>query len=369
MIFCNTTSIFEIFLHPRAPKENYCYICNMDIEIRHNNPEPPYKQIVSRIEYLAASGKLPADTQLPSLAELSEQLDVSPETIKKSYALLKSKGKVYAKQGVGYFISGATRSKSRILMIIDRLDSYKAQIQRGLSDTIQKEGDITIRLHNQDVDAFVDILDATLGSYDWYIVAPHFSLDRNKTAKLISALSRIPAGRLIIIDRKISDLKGNYGEIVQDFSNDAAKTLAEMRNRLTHYSRAIILSPAGGLYCKEIREGLVQMFDQMGMTVQTAVRYDSSMMGLGVVFIVLGRTSGEIPFSILRDCDRMGLKLGVAIGLVTYNDEATNEFICGGISCLTSDFYKMGCLAGEMISTGAVSKVHNPFSIKLRNSL
>ncbi|GEM_PF-208932 len=341
----------------------------MDIEIRPNNPEPPYKQIVSRIEYLAASGKLPPDTQLPSLAELSEQLNVSPETIKKSYALLKDKGKVYAKQGVGYFISGVIRTKSRILMLIDGLDPWKSDVQKGLSDTLKHNSDLTIRLHNKDVDAFVDLLDTAIGSYDWYIVAPHFTLDRNKAAKLISALSRIPSGRLIIIDRKITGLEGNFGEIVQDFGNDAASTIKEMKPHLTHYSRAVILSPSAGLYSKEIREGLVQELSKLKMEVRTESSYHSSMMALGTVFIVLGQTSGQIPFSILRDCERMGLKLGVAVGLVTYNDEPTNEFICGGISCLTSDFYKMGCLAGEMINSGQVSKIRNPFSIKLRNSL
>ena len=341
----------------------------MDITIRNDSPEPPYKQIVSRIELLMVTGKLAANSQLPTLSELAESLGVSPETVKKAYAVLKNKGKVYAMQGVGYFVCGGERSRKRILMLIDRLDSYKGQIQRGLSDALENGADLTILLHNQDVDAFVSLLESANGQYDCYIVAPHFRLDRNRASRLVSALSRIPAEKLIIIDRKIPEMKGNFGEIVQDYRNDAAGRMLEIRERLARYSKAVIISPAGGLYCREISEGLVEALGKLPMQVESADHYDSSMMELKTLFIVLGRTSGEVPFSILRDCERLGLKLGVAVGLVSYNDEAANEFICGGITCLTTDFYRMGYEAGLMVKSGKTGKLCNPFTIKLRNSL
>ena len=341
----------------------------MDITIRNDSPEPPYKQIVSRIELMMVTGKLTADTQLPTLSELSESLGVSPETVKKAYSVLKGKGKVYAMQGVGYFVCGGERRRKKILMLIDRLDSYKVQIQRGLSDALGNGEELTILLHNQDVDAFISLLESTSGMYDSYIVAPHFRLDRNRTSRLVSALSRIPAEKLIIIDRKIPEMEGNFGEIVQAYRNDAATSILELRERLERYSKAIIISPAGGLYCREISEGLVEALSTLPMTIENTGHYDSSMMELKTLFIVLGRTSGEVPFSILRDCERLGLKLGVAVGLVTYNDEAANEFICGGITCLSTDFYRMGYEAGMMVRSGKNSKLCNPFTIKLRNSL
>lgn len=339
------------------------------LTLRHDSPEPPYRQIVSRIEMMMVTGQLPAHTRLPTLSELSESLEVSPETVKKAYTVLKNKGKVYAMQGVGYFISEGIRVRKRVLLLIDRLDSYKVLIQKGLSDALGNNADLTILLHNQDVDAFANLLDCAEGMYDWFIVAPHFKLDRNRTFRLINILSRIPQDRLIIIDRRIEGLDGNFGEVVQDYENDAPGSLAKVRDRLAHYAKAVIISPEGGLYCREISEGVVQFLGSLPMSVETATCYDPSMMGLKVLFIVLGRTTGEVPFSILRDCERMGLKLGVSVGLVTYNDDAANEFICGGITCLSTDFYNMGHEAGLMIREGRTHKAANPFSIKLRNSL
>ena len=134
------------------------------------------------------------------------------------------------------------------------------------------------------------------------------------------------------------------------------------------YSNVVVISPNTGLYSSEIREGLETFLVDAGVPYSFTNVYDSGLMTLGTLFIVLGSTIGDIPFGILRDCDRKGLKLGVAVGLVTYNDDESNEFISGGISCITTDFYEMGKAAAMMIGNGKVSKIHNPFCIRLRNS-
>lgn len=342
----------------------------MKIQIKQDSSEPPYKQLVSGIEKLIQSGDLNENEHLPSLAELAAELGISPETVKKAYYLLKKKGILYAQRGLGFYVADKNNAKKekRVLMLLDRLDSYKLHIYKGITENLPEHTHIVIWLHNQDMDNFEKLLDDAIGKFDYYILAPHFFLDQNRSRRLARLLSHIPNDKLIILDRRFPEYPGNYGEIYQDYCNDAPNTLRTLVSRIRDFSRIIVLSPTTGLYSSDIRKGLETFLEEVQVPYIFSNSYDSSMMTLGALFIVLGSTIGDISFSILRDCERRGLKLGVAVGLITYNDDESNEFISGGISCITTDFYEMGKAAASMINNDKVEKVHNPFYIRSRNS-
>jgi len=343
----------------------------MNIQIKHNSPEPPYKQLMLGIERLICIGELKVHEHLPSLSELASELGISPETVKKAYYQLKKKGVLYAQRGLGFYVADkdAVRRGKRVFMLLDRLDSYKLLIYKGLIENIPEDSHISIQLHNQDLDTFEIMLEDAIGKYDYYILAPHFQLDHNRSKRLIRLFSHIPNDQLIILDRRFPNYTGNYGEIYQDFSNDAPNVFRENCQKLSKYSQVYVISPHSGLYSSEIRSGMEVFFAEASIPCTFTNAYKPSMMTMGVLFIVLGSTIGEIPFSILRDCEKKGLKLGVSLGLVTYNDDESNEFISGGISCITTDFYEMGKSAAGMIVSGKVEKIHNPFCLRYRNSL
>lgn len=71
----------------------------------------------------------------------------------------------------------------------------------------------------------------------------------------------------------------------------------------------------------------------------------------------------------MREVIDKGYTLGREIGLISYNDEPVNEFICGGLTCISSDFRQMGASAAKMINEHNMSSVHNPFSLVTRASL
>ena len=62
------------------------YYINSDIGL------PIYKQVVSQIEQKIISGEYAPGFLLPSMNELSAELDISKETIKKAYSILRDKG-------------------------------------------------------------------------------------------------------------------------------------------------------------------------------------------------------------------------------------------------------------------------------------
>ena len=62
------------------------------IKIDHESQVPVYKQIVGQVEALVRSGEYAEGCLLPSMNELSAMLDISKETVKKAYSILRNKG-------------------------------------------------------------------------------------------------------------------------------------------------------------------------------------------------------------------------------------------------------------------------------------
>ncbi len=64
-----------------------------------------YKQIINIIYAAIGNGELSEGDKLPTIKELSEQLEVNPNTIAKSYRELELKGVIASKRGNGSYIS------------------------------------------------------------------------------------------------------------------------------------------------------------------------------------------------------------------------------------------------------------------------
>lgn len=79
----------------------------MHIIINHSSMVPIYEQIVNRIKTEISRGELRADTMLPSVRGLSNQLKISALTVKKAYDCLEEEGYVVTVHGKGTFVASA----------------------------------------------------------------------------------------------------------------------------------------------------------------------------------------------------------------------------------------------------------------------
>ncbi|HEY5975945.1 MAG TPA: PLP-dependent aminotransferase family protein [Geobacteraceae bacterium] len=74
--------------------------------ILHNSdPTPLYKQLYNQIREQILSGKLPADSRLPSVRDLAVELSASRNTIEGAYQELYAEGYICSKPRSGYFVS------------------------------------------------------------------------------------------------------------------------------------------------------------------------------------------------------------------------------------------------------------------------
>jgi DNA-binding transcriptional regulator YhcF (GntR family) len=199
---------------------------------------PVYKQIISQVEQKIISGEYAPGYQLPSMNELAAELDISKETIKKAYAILRDKGVIEPHQGKGFYVKGLEEERPmRILLLFDKLSSYKQVLIQSFIDKIGGNAEVTIRIHNQNLDVFEFFIDEDVDHFDYYVVTPHFPLDVQSQKRMLKLLKRIPNRKLILVDKNIADLPGNYGAVYQDFSKDIAIALAEGLDKLRRFSR------------------------------------------------------------------------------------------------------------------------------------
>lgn len=81
---------------------------------------PIYVQLVTQIMQLAASGRLPVGSELPTIRELAEQLLINPNTVARAYRELEQAGLVISRRGTGTRVTDrgsplAHRERAKIL--------------------------------------------------------------------------------------------------------------------------------------------------------------------------------------------------------------------------------------------------------------
>ena len=108
----------------------------MNIFLDYHSRTPIYEQIKEQIVLDISRGVLKKDDQLPSLRQLSSQLGINVNTVKRALSELEAQGVIYSVAGKGIFISGNAESQN--IYLEQSLDAVKLAIinakQMGASE-------------------------------------------------------------------------------------------------------------------------------------------------------------------------------------------------------------------------------------------
>lgn len=99
----------------------------MRIFLDYHSRTPIYEQIKEQIVMLVSNGLLKEDEQLPSLRQLSAELSVNINTIKRALSELEAQGITYSVAGKGIFISGNTQRNSYVNASIQNVKKSLAE--------------------------------------------------------------------------------------------------------------------------------------------------------------------------------------------------------------------------------------------------
>lgn len=84
----------------------------MEIRLSSTDGVPVYRQIMSQVKYMVASGRLRPGQELPPIRALAERLVINPNTVVKAYNELQREGVVESRHGSGTYVAEAGRRPS-----------------------------------------------------------------------------------------------------------------------------------------------------------------------------------------------------------------------------------------------------------------
>ena len=104
-----------------------------------NSAVPVYQQIADHIRRAIAAGVYRAGEMIPSLRALALELHVNPNTVKRAFETLERDGVIYARKGLGMFVTArgvrAAQSKSEAAVY----DAFAGGVQAGLDADMSDE--------------------------------------------------------------------------------------------------------------------------------------------------------------------------------------------------------------------------------------
>ena len=330
--------------------------------------EPIYKQLISQTERAIHNGKLQPGEHIPSMNELSAQLDISRETVKKTYGILVEKGLIVPKHGKGFYVADLQATgHPQVLVIIDKFSVYKQILFNSFAQTIGNKAEVTIVNHDQSLELLEYYLNNYLDNYDYYVVTPHFPLDETSQVRARKQLARIPNRKLIMLDRLLPNYPGNYGAVYQDFENDIYSGLAQGMESLRRSKKLRVITLPSSLYGKEIRKGI----ERFSLEYQVPVEFLTSApddIASGDTFLVLNSQLDAGLVSLAHKIQEAGLSVGKDVFIISYNEFEMNELVLGGLTTVSADFAEMGRLAADMILKRRLEKVRCPFRMNRRRT-
>jgi DNA-binding transcriptional regulator YhcF (GntR family) len=334
------------------------------ILIDEDSVTPKYLQIVNSVLKAVQQGYVGMDYVLPSINDLSFELNIARDTAERAYRQLKKLGVVGSIPGKGYFISDVDiRQDIRVLLLFNKLSAHKKIIYDAFVDTLGDHAAIDFYIYNNDVALFRRVVRNRRKGYTHIVIIPHFIEGSEKAAEIIDSITE---GQLILLDKAVEGVQRPYGSVYEDFGTDIYGALVQALPRLSRYRRLRLLTRTPSYFPAEIREGFERFCIQYAFPFDTLEDADQIRPDEGDVFLSL--TEDDM----LTLIDRIlsdGLRPGTDVGLISYNETPWKRFILNGITTISTDFRSMGEMAARMILDNAPEHIAVPFALTLRNSL
>jgi DNA-binding transcriptional regulator YhcF (GntR family) len=331
----------------------------------NKSKSPKYKQIINAVINDIEKGLLKKDDPLPSINELSFEFDIARDTVEKAYNFLKEKGIIISVRGKGYFVNSLKGSKLRILLVLNKLSAYKKIIYYSLLETLGDKAIVDLHVHHYDARLLAKILDDAKGKYHYYIIMPHF-FEGLDTVNVIKELEKIPKDELVILDKNIPDLYGNYLAVYQDFENDIYEALETAEDHLKKYNELCLVFPGSEYLPFEIVKGFRSYCNHFNKKYSVIENTDNIKVLKGTLFIVISETN---LVYVVKKTKEHNLVLGKDVGIISFNETLLKELLAGGIATISTNFEAMGSTAASLILDKQKIKIKNPFSLIIRPSL
>ncbi len=333
------------------------------LQIHHENKTPKYKQIVASVIHDIEKGILQRGDQLPSINFVSEEYYLGRDTVEKAYRELKELGYILSVAGKGFYVEGNRADKIRILLIMNKLSSYKKIIYYSFLKALGDKATIDLYIHHYNASLFEKIIGENTGKYHYYAIMPHFFENTDKV-DIHQTLEKIPKDELILLDRDLPGIKGDIIAVYQDFEKDIYQALESGADLLQKYTRFVLFFPSDGNYPDEIVRGfkLYCLHSQKEFSIIEHALDEK--IHPSTAYIVIEETDLA---ELIKKIRNTHYEMGKDVGVLSFNDATLKELL--SITVITTDFETMGRTAAALLLDQKRIRIKNPFFMIRRHSL
>jgi len=334
------------------------------INIDEQSVTPKYQQLTNSILYAIERGSIEKDYPLPSINDLSYELEISRDTAEKAYRHLKQLGVVGSVPGKGYFISKTDfRQSIKVFLLFNKLSAHKKIIYDSFVEIVGAQAAIDFYIYNNDFTLFKKLLQTRKEDYTHYVIIPHFIEGGENAASVINEITK---GHLILLDKIIPGIKSEYGAVYENFETDIYNALKEALPQLQKYQTLKIIFPSYSYSPDEILIGFQSFCRDYAFSYKVVQNVADEEIANKEAYINLME---DDLVTLLEKVKKTKLKVGKDVGIISYNETPWKQFILDGITTISTDFKKMGAMTAEMILNHKRDHLPVPFKLTLRKSL
>lgn len=335
------------------------------IEFDNYSITPKYIQLANSISKRIEDGTIEDAYILPSINNISYELDLSRNTVEKAYRHLKERGFINSVPGKGYFVQKTnTKGQIKIFLIFNKLSVHKKIIYDAFANALGNNVIIDFYIYNNDFSLFKKLLTRRKIEYSYYVIIPHFMDDNEKAYEIIN--QSIPEGKLILMSQLLNNIVGSYGAIYEDFERNIYGTLSKAIEQLKKYNKLNIIFPEYTYHPNTILKGFSRFCQDYAFDYGILNNIQTVQIEKHAVYISLMEDDLVI---LIKKILESKLEVGKEVGIISYNETPIKQIILNGITTISADFKYMGQRAAEMIIEKQLEHSSVPFYLTLRASL
>lgn len=320
------------------------------------------QQIAAAISKNIDKGIYRKNEKLLSINTYSKQHGVARDTIEKAYMILKRDGYIRSVSGKGYFVVGKPDVRIKVLLLFNKLSSYKKTVYDTIVRTLGDKAKVDLHIHHYNPALLEESIDANLGNYHYYVIMPHF-FDYSNEQEYLAILKKIPSDQLILLDKDLPKLS-KQAAVFQDFRNDIYGALNVVTDLIAKYEKLIIIYPLDRHHPPEIKDGVMQFCEENDKKFEVITAFKVDELKRGTVYIVL--TENDLA-DLIKGARISGFEIGRDIGIISFNETVFKELL--DITVITTDFEEMGRKTAELMLQNEAAVIKNAFKIIIRKSL
>ena len=334
------------------------------VDIDFYSATPKYLQLANCIIKAIREKKIQENDVLPSINELSFEFEISRDTAEKGYKYLKHQGILGSVPGKGYFVKTTELSqKLKIFLLFNKLSAHKKIIYDAFVASLADLAAIDFYIYNNDYLFFKQLISQQKDNYTHYVIIPHFLEGGENVHEIINT---IPKEKLILLDKIVPGITGDYGAVYENFEQDIYNVLVQANEQLSKYHTIKIIFPEYTYHPSEILDGFNRYCQQFAFNSKVVRNIETEPIKEGEVYINLMENDLVV---LIEKILASKMKVGKHVGVISYNETPLKKIILNGITTISTDFQMMGEKAAQLILEQSTEHIEAPFHLTLRASL